>query len=62
MIWNNFAAMDTVTQQYKLEKELRNARNAMEARSQFSFSDPYHMDAYEKKHYEKPEPLGLPNF
>ena len=62
MIWNNFAAMDTVTQQYKLEKELRDARNVMEARTQFSFSDPYHLDAYEKRNYEKPEPLGLPNF
>lgn len=62
MIWNNLAAMEAVTQQYKLEKEMRNARNVMESRVQFSFSDPYHMDAYEKRNYDKPTPLGLPNF
>ena len=62
MIWNNFAAMEAVTQQYKLEKEMRDARNVMESRAQFSFSDPYHMDAYEKRNYDKPTPLGLPNF
>ena len=62
MIWDNIAAMEAVTHQYKLEKEFRNARNVMEAKAQFSFSDPYHMDAYEKRHYEKPVPLGLPDF
>lgn len=62
MIWNNFAAMEAVTQQYHLEKEMRNARNVMESRAQFSFIDPYHMDAYEKRKYEKPAPLGLPDF
>ncbi len=62
MLLENITAMDAVTQQYKVDQEIRNARNVMDAKSQFSFSDPYHMDDYEKKHYEKPVPLGLPDF
>ncbi len=62
MILGNIAAMDAVTQRYKLTKEMVDTRNRMDIISQFGFSDPYHYDAYEKRHYEKPEPLGLPDF
>ena len=62
MILGNIAAMESVTEQYKVAKEMVNARNVMDAKSNSGFSDPYHLDAYEKRHFEKPKPLGLPDF
>ena len=62
MLLDNIAAMQSVKERYEVTKEIVNARNVMDSRSQFGFSDPYHPDAYEKKHYEKPEPIGLPDF
>lgn len=62
MLLDNIAAMDAVSKQYEVTKEMVDSRNVMDSKSQFGFSDPYHRDAYEKKHYEKPEPLGLPDF
>lgn len=62
MIWDNFSAMYAATNQYKVNKEMVNARNVMDAKSQSGFSDPYHLDAYEKKLIEKSDPLGLPDF
>ena len=62
MLLDNFAAMDAASRQYEVTKEMVNARNIMDIKSQFGFSDPYHLDAYEKRHFEKPEPIGLPDF
>ena len=62
MILDNIAAMESVAQQYEVSKERVAARNRMDARAMSGFSDPYHPDAYEKKHFEKPKPIGLPDF
>lgn len=62
MIIENIAAMDAATQQYKMDKNFRYAREARDAIAQIQISDPYHPDAYEKRIYEKPKPLGLPGF
>ena len=62
MLLDNFASMHAMAKRYEMEKEMKQARDAMEVSSQFGFSDPYNMDAYEKRHYEKPQPMGLPDF
>ena len=62
MLLENLAAMDAATQKYKTDKKVREERALVDIGQQLQFSDPYHLNVYEKKMYEKPKPLGLPDF
>ena len=62
MLLENIAAMDAATQKYKADKKIREERALSDIGAQFQFSNPYHLNVFEKRMYEKPEPLGLPDF
>lgn len=62
MLLGNFASMMAAKQKAEEDRNAREARARSDAIPQLQFSDPYHMDAYESRAYEKPKPPGFLDF
>lgn len=62
MLLGNLTSLIAAKQQADLDREIRENRAKFDGIQQMQFSDPYHLDAYESRVFEKPKPIGFLDF
>lgn len=62
MLLGNMTSLIAAKQQADLDREIRENRAKFDGIQQMQFSDPYHLDAYESRVFEKPKPIGFLDF
>lgn len=62
MLLGNLMSLIAAKQQADLDREIRENRVKFDGIQQMQFSDPYHLDAYESRVFEKPKPIGFLDF